>query len=161
MKILWFPGIFLLLVSLSTFAAGQSDSSAPVCPLELSNLKPSRLGINIQNRSGKKIVGLVFNAAISDAAEHWKWLHWNYDDYRPIQEFDWNKQIKPGEAKRLTWNYDLEYEHFGGLALVLTSVLYADGTSWEEEPDRAGCKLIWHHSHKKEFVRPVELPSRN
>ena len=163
MRSRWVAGIFLLFFAISTFAAGQSASPVEPspCPLELSHLKASSLGINVQNRSGKRIVGLVFYAAISDAAEHWKWLHWNYDDSRPIQEFGWNKQVKVGEAKRLTWNYDLEREHGGGVALVLTSVLFADGTTWEEDVNGASCKEVWHHSHKKDFARPVELPPRN
>ena len=49
--------------------------------------------------------GLVFNAALADATEHWKWLHWDFDPGRPIREFGWNKLIRPGEKKKLSWYY--------------------------------------------------------
>jgi hypothetical protein len=77
-----------------------------------------------------------------------------------LQDIGWNKPVKQGESKRLSWDYDLEREHGGGVALVLTSVLFADGTRWEEDVDSATCKQIWYHNHKKGFTRPIELPRR-
>jgi len=118
------------------------------------------LSIEVKNISGKRIVGLVFNAALSDATERWKWLHWNYDVTRPLEDLGWNKPVKEGESKKLSWDYDLERDHGGGVALVLTSVLFADGTRWEEDIDSATCKQVWYHNHKKGFTRPVELPRR-
>ncbi len=156
-------GVVIVAFAYSFFAAGQTmpSSAAPTpCPVELSQLRVSGLSVHVRNTSGKRIVGLVFNAALSDATERWKWFHWDYDLTRPIQEFGWNKPVKEGESKKLSWRYDLEREHGGGVALVLTSVLFADGTRWEEDVDRATCKEIWYHNHKKGFTRPVELPRR-
>jgi hypothetical protein len=71
---------------------------------------------------------LVFNAAIADAAEHWIWPHWYFDVNRPI---GWNKVIKADAAKTLSWDRaDVDFEHGGGGAFVLTSVPFEDGTSW-------------------------------
>jgi hypothetical protein len=122
---------------------------------------PSAVNVRIRNASGKNIVGLVFNTALADATEHWKWLHWNFDDTRPIRDFGWNKLIKEGAAKTLSWDRaDIDFEHGGGGAFVLTSVLFEDGSIWEESHDNASCKYVWYNSHKKSFVRPVQLPYR-
>jgi hypothetical protein len=143
----------------------QSAASSPAgptgCPVQLLDFDPSGLNVKIRNVSGKRIVGLVFNAALADATEHWKWLHWDFDENRPIREFGWNKLIKPGDKKKLSWyRADLDFEHGGGGAFVLTSVLFEDGSVWEEPNDSASCKYVWYNSHKKAFVRPVELPFR-
>ena len=61
------------------------------------------LSIHIRNTSGKRIVGLVFNAALSDATERRKWLHWEYDPIRPLQNIGWNKPVKECESKKLSW----------------------------------------------------------
>jgi len=83
------------------------------------------------------------------------------DAGRPIREFGWNKLIKPGEKKKLSWYHaDLDFQHGGGGAFVLTSVLFQDGSVWEEANDSASCKYVWYNSHKKAFVRPVQLPFR-
>ena len=59
------------------------------------------------------------------------------DAGRPIREFGWNKLIKPGEKKKLSWYHaDLDFQHGGGGAFVLTSVLFQDGSVWEEANDR-------------------------
>jgi len=117
--------------------------------------------VRIKNVSGKRIVGLVFNAALADATEHWKWLHWDFDEGRPVREFGWNKLIKNGEVKKLSWyRADIDFEHGGGGAFVLTSALFDDGSVWEEPGDSASCKYAWYNSHKKSFARPVELPFR-
>jgi hypothetical protein len=122
---------------------------------------PSGVSVRIKNVSGKNIVGLVFNAALADATEHWRWYHWDFDDGRPIREFGWNKMIKDGAAKKLSWyRADIDFEHGGGGAFVLTSVLFEDGSVWEEPNDSASCKYVWYNSHKKSFVRPVALPFR-
>jgi hypothetical protein len=105
-------------------------------------------------------VELVFNAAISDATERWKWFHWDFDPGCALRDFGWNKRIKAGEKKRLYWDADLDFHHGGGGAFVLTSVLFEDGSDWQEPIDSATCKIVWHESHKKRFSKVVELPSR-
>jgi hypothetical protein len=163
MRIHWISRVVIVILAFSFAGGGQTAPSiaAPSpCPVELTQLHVSGLSVHIRNTSGKRIVGLVFNAALSDATERWKWLHWNYDLTRPLQDFGWNKPVKDGESKKLSWGYELEHEHGGGVALVLTSVLFADGTRWEEDLDSATCKEIWYHNHKKGFTRPVELPRR-
>jgi hypothetical protein len=131
------------------------------CPVQFVRFNPSGVSVRVRNISGKPIVGLVFNAALADAAEHWIWLHWDFDANRPIREFGWNKIVKVDAAKTLSWNRaDLDFEHGSGGAFVLTSVLFQDGSSWEESKDTASCKYIWYSSHKKTLVRPVRLPFR-
>jgi len=161
--------ILLLLISATGYcplAQAQSAASSPAapasCPVQFLSFDPFALNVRIKNVSGKPIVGLVFNAALADATEHWKWLHWDFDPGRPIREFGWNKLIKPGDKKRLSWYYaDLDFQHGGGGAFVLTSVLFQDGSIWEEANDSSSCKYVWYNSHKKEgFVRPVQLPFR-
>lgn len=117
--------------------------------------------MRIKNTSGKTIVGLVFNAALADATEHWKWFHWDLDDGRPLRDFGWNKEIKASASKRLTWGWgtNLDFEHIGGGAFVLTSVLFDDGTRWEEQNENGACKALWY-KHKTLAFRPIELPPR-
>jgi hypothetical protein len=160
--------IAVLTVSLHAAAqAGLSRAAAAVtsiapCPVELLDFHADSVRVRVRNTSGKKIVGMVFNVALSDATERWKWLHWYYDDSRPLQEFGWTKEVKDGETKRLRWDFmTLEREHRGGVALVLTSILYADGSSWEEHTENATCKSLWYNDHKKGFTRPIELPPRS
>ncbi len=43
---------------------------------------------------------------------------------------------------------------------MLTTILFADGSSWEDGVDSANCKEIWYNGHKKGFVKPVDLPRR-
>ena len=43
---------------------------------------------------------------------------------------------------------------------MLSSVLFEDGSSWEEPISSASCKYIWYADHKKSFVKPVVLPPR-
>jgi hypothetical protein len=139
----------------------QGASARVTCPVEFVHFDPSGVSVRVRNVSAKKIVGLTFNAALADATEHWKWYHWNFDDGRPIREFGWNKLIKEGAAKTLSWDRaDIDFEHGGGGAFVLTSTLFEDGSIWEEEPASASCKYVWYNHHKKSFVRPVELPLR-
>ena len=138
-----------------------SPTSPTACPVQFVRFNPSGVTLRIKNVSGKNIVGLVFNAAIADAAERWKWLHWDFDDSRPIREFGWNKRIKLDAAKTLSWGRAyLDFQHGGGGAFVLTSVLFEDGSDWQESSDGASCKYVWHNSHKQSFVRPVQLPFR-
>jgi hypothetical protein len=137
------------------------STSLAGCPVQFVRFNPSGVSVRVRNISGKPIVGLVFNAAIADAAEHWIWLHWDFDVNRPIREFGWNKVIKADAAKTLSWDRaDVDFEHGGGGAFVLTSVLFEDGSSWEESKDNASCKYVWYHSHKKSLVKPVRLPFR-
>jgi hypothetical protein len=122
---------------------------------------PSGVYVRIKNVSGKNIVGLSFNAAIADATEHWKWLHWEFSDTLPIRDFGWNRRIKVDAAKTLSWDRAyLDFNHGGGGAFVLTSVLFEDGSTWQESSGGASCKYVWHNSHKQSFVRPVILPLR-
>jgi len=122
---------------------------------------PSGVYVRIKNVSAKDIVGLNFNAAIADATEHWKWFHWDFNDTLPIRDFGWNKRIKVDAAKTLSWDRAyLDFQHGGGGAFVLTSVLFEDGSTWQESQDGASCKYVWHNSNKKSFVRPVILPLR-
>jgi hypothetical protein len=163
MKGTWvIPAIAVLVLSLPAGAKTENSSSTPAvaCPVELTDLHVNAVRIKVRNTTGKKIVGLVFNAAFSDATERWKWLHWNYDDGRPLQEFGWTKEVNDGETKKLTWGWDLEHEHGGGVALVLTSILFADGSSWQDDSDNGACKGLWYNRHKKGFSRPVELRRR-
>ena len=161
MKCTWACRLALaaLFFPLSVFA--QTNGAPSGCPLNLIRFNPSDVTIRVQNTSGKTIVGLSFFAALADATEHWKWYHYDFDDSRPLREFGWNKEIRNGASKTLSWDRnDLDFEHGGGGAFVLTSVLFADGTSWEEAPDRASCSALWYNSHKKNFTRAIVLPPR-
>jgi hypothetical protein len=152
-------GIVVLVLSLPAFS--QAAAAPSSCPLEFVRLTTWGVSVRVKNVSGKAIVGLSFYAALSDATEHWKWVHWDLDDTRPLREFGWNKSLKAGATKTLTWGRaDLDFEHNGGGAFVLTSVLFADGSSWEEPEDGASCKFVWLNNHKKAFVKPIELPLR-
>ena len=122
-----------------TVSPGTTAPAA--CPVQFVRFNPSGVSVRVKNISGKPIVGLLFNTAIADAAEHWIWLHWYFAVNRPIREFGWNKIIKADTAKTLSWDRaDVDFEHGGGGALVLTSVLFEDGSSWEESKDNASCK---------------------
>lgn len=155
----FFAGAFLFSVP-SLSQTSRSSAAAPGCPVEIMSFDAAGVSAHIRNTSGKTIVGLVFNAAIADATEHWKWVHWDFDDGRPLRDFGWNKEIKPGATKRLGWGWGsyLDFEHIGGGAFVLTSVLFNDGSRWEDD-ERSMCKSLWH-KHKKSTFRPVDLPPR-
>ncbi len=154
--------LFLLLALLSSPLHAQTTAaSSASCPVQFLRFQPSGVYARVKNVSGKNIVGLNFNAALADATEHWKWLHWQFIDTLPIREFGWNKRIKANAAKTLSWDRAyLDFWHGGGGAFVLTDVLFEDGSSWEESPGGASCKYVWHNSHKQSFVRPVILPLR-
>jgi hypothetical protein len=155
-----FP-IFLPVLSVQAQTNPRTPPPGPSCPVEFVHFNPWGVNVRIKNVSGKKIVGLIFNAALADATEHWKWFHWDFDTNRSLRDFSWNKSIKPGDAKTLSWDRaDLDFEHGGGGAFVLTSVLFDDGTDWEAPPDSAPCKFLWFNNHKKFFVKPVALPFR-
>jgi hypothetical protein len=161
--------LFIAMVNLQD-AAAQERMLAPTtpdaCPVQLSDIHPAStffslgLALRVKNVANKEIVGLVFDAALADAAENWKWLHWNYDQTRPLLDFDWNKPIRPSEAKKLSWSSDLDFQHGGGGALVLTSILFADGSGWQAHDDNSTCKIVWHSHKKSSLVRPVDLPPR-
>jgi hypothetical protein len=139
----------------------SSEPPPLACPVEFQRFNPSGVTVRVKNVSGKKIVGLVFNVALADATEHWKWLHWDFDQSRSLREFSWNKAIKQGDAKNLSWyRADLDFEHGGGGAFVLTSALFEDGSSWEAPVDSAPCKYIWYNNHKKFFLKPIQLSPR-
>jgi hypothetical protein len=158
-------------------AIAQVDSASSSCPVTFLGFSPSRLdevNVRVKNVGTKKIVGLTFNAALADATEHWNWLGW---PVVPLQEtqanglvvadsgtlrgFGWNKEIKPGAAKSTTWYQAyIAHDHGGGVAFVLTSALFADGTRWDELPDRSTCMALWHNYHKKGIASDVVLPPR-
>jgi hypothetical protein len=154
--------VAFFLFSLVAHAQAAQPNAAAVtsCPVEILHVSPSVVRVQIKNTSGKTIVGLIFNAALSDATERWKWFHWDFDPYRPLRDFGWNKRIKAGEKKRLTWEADLDFQHGGGGAFVLTRVLFADGSDWQAPIDTVPCKYAWHHRRKKGLLKPVELPPR-
>jgi hypothetical protein len=161
-KMTWVSRFGMIALTLPVSALAQTIPAPSSCPLDFVNFNPSAVSVRVRNTSGKAIVGLSFYAALSDATEHWKWLHWNFDETKPLREFGWNKPIKPAAAKTLSWDRaDLDFEHGGGGAFVLTSVLFDDGSAWEEPPDSASCKVIWLNGHKKSFVKPFELPLRS
>ena len=161
----WFCCFLVAVCMLPSFARSQtarpSSDKPTACPIEILSFKPSGwVNVHIRNVSGKKVVGLVCNAAIADATEHWKWLHYDFDDNRPLQEFNWNKEIKAGAKKSLEWQTErLDLERGGGVAFVLTSVLFSDGSLWQEPIDSASCKSIWYKNKKSAF-RPIQLPPR-
>ena len=149
------PAIFPLTASAQNAAPATQNG----CPVELLKLKPSGVSLRVRNTSGKKIVGLVFNVAVADATEHWKWLY--KEDGHSLQDFGWNKQLKDGDEKNLFWpGANINFYHGGGGAFVLTSALFDDGSSWEEPKDSTTCKSVWYNSHKKSFLHPVVLPLR-
>lgn len=161
----WVSGLVAAVLIYSTFANGQTQASFPTapatCPIQFERFTPSSsVTVRIRNNSGKKIVGLVFNVALADATEHWKWLHWDFDDARPVRNFGWNKIINEGAAKTLSWPWtDLDFVHGGGGAFALTSALFDDGSVWEAHDGNTSCLCLWHNSHKKYgLVRPVQLP---
>jgi hypothetical protein len=159
----FFAVIFVFLVPpLSQSQANpQSPAAQSGCPVEIQHFNPSGVSVKVKNVSGRQIVGLVFNAALADATEHWKWLHWDFDTNRSLRDFSWNKAIPKDAVKNLSWDgANLNYLHGGGGAFVLASVLFDDGSSWEDSPDSADCKVLWYNSHKKAFFKPVLLPYR-
>ncbi len=151
--------VLMLLLPLSCYA--QATPGAPAqCPATFVKISPNTSTIRVKNTSGKVIVGLVFHVAISDATEHWKWLHWDYDVNKPLREFGWNKPIKPDAVKKLDWLGDLTSEHGAGGVFVLTSALFEDGSRWEERLDGSSCKAIWYSEHKKGLAKELDLPPR-
>ncbi|HEY3768538.1 MAG TPA: hypothetical protein VGN44_07690 [Candidatus Angelobacter sp.] len=114
-------GAMVAIFAFSLFAGAQTAPAvAPsACPVELTNLHVSDVSVHLKNISGKRIVGLVFNVALSDATERWIWMHWAYDLGRPLQQLGWNKEIKEGDSKKLSWGWNFEREHNGGVALCL------------------------------------------
>jgi hypothetical protein len=152
--------VILAMTLLSLTAVAQNATASP-CPISFLKVDPSWVSTRIQNTSGKTIVGLTFYSALADATEHWTWVHYNFDQTRPLMEFGWNRSISPMASKTLAWDRGgLDFQHGGGGALVLTSALFSDGTSWEDPADRATCKATWYNSNKKSFVKPIELPVR-
>ena len=150
----------LLFPTISQSQNSQPDTLPSSCPIQFVSFNPAGVSVKLKNTSGKTIVGIVFNTALADATEHWRWFHWNFDDGRPLRDFGWNKAIKPAQTKRLTWPWTgLDFEHIGGGIFVLTSVLFDDGSRWEDSNDTCSCKALWL-KHKKSTFRPVELPPR-
>jgi hypothetical protein len=160
MKQTWIFHFAVAVIFLPLLAHSQVTSGSE-CPVAIMHFNPDVVNVRVKNLSAKTIAGLSFYAALSDATEHWKWLHWNLDEGRPLHEFGWNKLLKPNQAKTLSWNRaDLDYEHGGGTAFVLTSVLFEDGSRWEEPAVGTSCKIIWHKGRHRVFATPVQLPPR-
>ena len=78
-KWIWVSHSVLVVLVFCPLVRAQSTASSPsapaACPLQLLRFDPSGVSVRIKNVSGKKIVGLVLNAALADATEHWMWLH--------------------------------------------------------------------------------------
>ncbi|HEY1801984.1 MAG TPA: hypothetical protein VGG46_13730 [Terriglobales bacterium] len=130
----------------------------------MARVSASPLSVRVKNTTGKTIVGLVFYVALADAAEHWAWFHWNFDPARPLRDFGWNRPIKPNVLKKVAWygaDAELEDSHSSGGALVLSNILFEDGSSWDMPPDESSCRILWHDKHIKGFTRPVVLPPRD
>jgi hypothetical protein len=175
MKRLWIFCLAIVALLLHIPALGQTNAVPSSCPVSFVKFNPggfSSLSIRVKNVSGKKIVGLTFNAALADATEHWQWISMfresgvlmnflNGAPVVPLREFGWNKEIEPGATKTASWDFgNLNYQHGGGVAFVLTSVLFGDGSRWEDPPDRTSCMELWYNSHKKGIASPVVLPPR-
>ncbi len=90
----------------SQTAPAESDAASS-CPLVIHQFRPWEIRAHVENTSGKTIVGLTFYVALADATEHWKWLHYNFDDSRPLHGSVWNKPLGPGAEMTLRWNRDL------------------------------------------------------
>ena len=166
MKWTWIVRLTILVLFPLFLTQAQMSPPNPsvpaACPIQFLSLNPSVISVRVQNISGKQIVGLVFNVALADATEHWKWLHWDFDSSRDLHDFSWNKTLKPGASKSLTrYRSDPDFEHGGGGAFVLTRVLFDDGSGWEASAGNTSCKYLWYNSHKKVFLRPVDLPPRD
>jgi hypothetical protein len=157
-----FWGSFLFVIGLCVplAAMAQADVASSGCPVAFLGFTPAGYGgtsVHVRNVSAKKIVGLTFNAALADATEHWNWLGWPAvqlvetpaasvvgADPDRLRGFGWNKELKPGAAKTTVWwDVYLGGEHGGGVAMVLTSALFADGSRWDELPDRSSCMALW------------------
>ena len=161
MKWTWLSHLGTIALFLSPPAFSQTPDMPSSCPLALTDFNPSAVSVHVENTSGKTIVGITFNAALSDATEHWNWLYGGFGDPWQLREFGWNKTLKPRAAKTLSWDRAfLNFEHAGGSALVLASVLFEDGSTWEEPVDSASCKIVRFNSHKKRFTKPIQLPPR-
>ena len=164
-KLRWVCGLVTAGLLFSTLSHGQTKATYPAvpaaCPIEFVHFNPSSgVSVRIRNTSGKNIVGLVFNVALADATEHWKWYHWDFDDSRPVRDFGWNKTLKVDAAKTLSWSWtNVDFEHGGGGAFVLTSALFDDGSLWQEANGQRSCLCLWYNGHKKAgLIRSVQLP---
>ena len=170
--------ILVFLLPLPIYSQGNASASG--CPATFVKIdRPGfsggwKFSARVRNSSNKRIVGMTFNAAVADATEHWVWI----PEGSRIAEFDWNRELKPGQSKELSWYLEDSYvetvylnqtiyfneiyyrEHSSGGAIVLTAVLFADGSLWEESSNRESCMGLWYNPHKKSFVKPIQLPAR-
>jgi hypothetical protein len=175
MKCLWVSCLAIAAYLLPLPILAQGEAAPSSCPVSFVKFDPggfNSVNIRVKNVTGKKIVGLDFNAALADSTEHWQWLSLmpfvgmqvnflNGAPVLPLREFGWNKEIKPGAAKTASWyGWNLNFEHGGGVAFVLTSVLFEDGSRWEDPPDRTTCMALWYSNHKKGIASQVVLPQR-
>jgi hypothetical protein len=168
-------GLTVLVFWLPSSIHPQANMLPSSCPITF--VKVSRpdyanrwnISTRVRNASGKKIVGMIFNSAVADAAEQWAWI----PEGNRIAELDWNRELNPGQSKTLSWylmsnlnetlyfNQPYYHQHGSGGTIVLTRVLYGDGSSWENSPDLRSCMGLWYSPHKKSFVKPIQLPNRD
>jgi hypothetical protein len=140
----------------------QTNAPSAGCPIAFVRIRYPEydnhwiMSARVRNTSAKKIVGIIFNAALADATESWTWIPGGSG----IAEFDWNRELNPGQSKKLSWFLMNHYEHGGGGGIVPAKVLFADGSSWEDFPNLESCMGLWYNPHKKAFVKPIQLPPR-
>jgi hypothetical protein len=186
MKCLWFFCLVIVASLVPLPILAQADATPSSCPVSFVKFKPGgvftprgfdSVSIRVKNVTGKKIVGLDFNAALAYFPGHWQWVSLTPNWVRlapdgmlsiplgtpvgPLREFGWNKEIKPGATETASWGFEnLDYQDNGGVAFVLTSVLFEDGSRWEDPPARTSCMALWYNSHKKGIASAVVLPPR-
>jgi len=164
MQCKWFARLVIVLFSLSLPVIAQMNVMPSSCPVGISKFNPSGSNgftVRLENLKAKKIVGMAFNVALSDATENWRWFHYDDDPTRPLVGFNWNEEIEPRAVKTLTWGSGGgNFGHGGAAAFVLTSVLFEDGSSWNELPNRASCQALWYDYPKKGQTKAVVLPIR-
>ena len=173
--------IFALALIAPPLSAQQSSNQLNLavagCPLQVVKINPGGVYVDVINLTGKNIVGVTFNVAIADATENWNWLRGDWgirvspavnqmsvlagNPPVPLLEFRWNRPVPAGAKKTLRWwKADLDWSHTGGGAFVPVSVLFEDGTHWEEPERTSTCRGVWVNHHRKGFYRPLILPPR-
>jgi hypothetical protein len=180
MKCLWLSRLLIAAFALPLTALAQQGVTQAGCPVTFVHFDNggfsgfnSGVNLRVKNAAGKKIVGMTFNAALADATEHWQWIYWFPApvfgqvyapvslNNLPLRAFGWNKGIDPGASKSMSWNYlNLNHSHGGAAAMVLTSILFADGSRWDELPDRVSCIAVSYNSRKSGLATQIILPPR-
>lgn len=180
MKCLWISRLLIAAFVFPLATPAQQEKAPASCPVTFVHFDNggfsgfnSGVSLRVKNIGSKKIAGMTFNAALADATEHWQWIYWLPApvfgqvyapvslNNLPLRAFGWNKGIDPGASKSLSWDYlNLNHSHGGAAAMVLTSILYADGSRWDELPDRVSCIAISYNSRKNGLAAQVILPPR-